>query len=67
MNHDNPLDAFRHLMTHINQQYEQNCVKESKLVSRKPQRDLIINDDDICNLKIALETCSSVDELIENV
>ncbi|MBD3261782.1 MAG: hypothetical protein GF334_08990 [Candidatus Altiarchaeales archaeon] len=33
----------------------------------RPERDVIINDDDICNLKIALGTAQSLNEFLEVV
>jgi hypothetical protein len=36
-------------------------------IKSRPVRDLIINEDDIINLKIALETAKSLDEFLEMV
>jgi hypothetical protein len=32
-----------------------------------PKRVTVINDDDVLNVRIALETCKTVDELIESI
>jgi len=37
------------------------------LLSRRPERNLIINDDDVLNLKIALESSKSLENFLELV
>lgn len=32
-----------------------------------PNRDIVINSDDITNLKILLETCNNIDEFVKKV
>jgi hypothetical protein len=41
--------------------------KTTVFLSRRPDRDMPISKDDIINLKILLETCTSLEQFLERV
>ena len=58
----------RNLMEELHLMLEKAMKDEyNKLLRGKPERDREINKEDILNLKIALNSCTSLDEFLDKV
>jgi len=60
-------EMFKKAMSNFRCEIESQKNNNQSIMNNRPQRENVIQEDDITNLKIALNSVQTIDELLENM